>query len=138
MKIKVATTPEQRESIEANLKRYTKGFLSLKEKYEKDVRGLERKIEDYKKFWETNEIPIYTTDYNRPYNPDKLHEAKSIWKEMGLSITAMKMQGVWVCDKCEQPIGKKYIATGHDHTDYSYDVCDCEGVQGNKRYHELI
>ena len=49
----------------------------------------------------------------------------------------MKPYGKWVCKYCEQPIRKKYIATAHDHTDYSYDVCDCDGVQGNKSWDEL-
>jgi hypothetical protein len=137
MIIKVKTTPEQREKIEARLGMYRDKFLYLEEKYKNDIKELEEQIETYKEFWENNEIPVYTLKQPINYNPNTLYEAKSVWKEMGMNITLMKPYGCWVCSCCEQPIRKKYIATGHDHTDYGYDVCDCEGVRGNKRYSEL-
>jgi hypothetical protein len=37
----------------------------------------------------------------------------------------------WVCIYCGQRVQKKYIATSHDHTDYSYDVCSCPGARKN-------
>lgn len=137
MIIKVKTTPEQKERIEDQLQRYNHMFYTLREKYDKDVKDLEDRIFEYKKFWKMNEVPVYTTPPNKLYNPNNLWETKTIWKEMGMSITLMKPWGTWVCEKCKQPALKKYIATGHDHTDYSYDVCDCEGVRGNKKWSKL-
>jgi hypothetical protein len=49
-----------------------------------------------------------------------------------------KSPGEWVCQYCGGPQRRKYIATGHDHTDYSYAVCNCEGAaKHGKPYNEL-
>lgn len=66
----------------------------------------------------------------------KAHEIKPVWIDTGCVVLAwrtgtdpLKTTGFWGCPHCKQERGIKYIATGHDHTDYSYDVCDCEGAQ---------
>lgn len=47
--------------------------------------------------------------------------------------------GFWACIHCDQPRELKYIATGHDHTDYHYNICNCEGAKANgKPYAELL
>lgn len=37
--------------------------------------------------------------------------------------------GKWVCKYCKHKTQTKYIATGHDHTDYDYKLCDCLGAK---------
>jgi RNA polymerase-binding transcription factor DksA len=137
MKIKVKTTPEQRKLIKEQLERYKDSLCSLKEEYLREVEETKARISEYKKFWETNEMSIYESDYNRPYDKKRLCKARAVYKEMGLNINTMEPWSLWCCSECGQEIKKKYIATGHDHTDYSYDVCDCDGVQKNKRWEEL-
>jgi hypothetical protein len=44
----------------------------------------------------------------------------------------------WVCIYCGEEIGHKYIATGHDHTDYSYEVCSCQGARMNGTPEEML
>ena len=137
MNIKVATTRKQRDEIESQLSRWESSLDYLYQKYLKDKKELEKRIEDYKNFWESNNKPIYSSS-NKIFQKDRLHETKTIWQKSGkVSIGLLKEVGEWVCYKCLQPPLKKYIATGHDHTDYSYDVCDCSGVQNNKHYNDL-
>ncbi len=137
MKIKVSTTPQQKKRILEDIQRQKDSLKSLKEHYESEVRDVHRRIKEIENFWATNEVPIFEMDYDRNVKTSALHEAKAVWKEMGINITTRKMYGCWVCSCCEKPIMQKYIATGHDHTDYSYDVCDCEGVQRNTAWKDL-
>lgn len=47
--------------------------------------------------------------------------------------------GKWVCIYCEGDTAMKFIATGHDHTDYHYHICDCQGAKEHgKPYDELV
>lgn len=49
-----------------------------------------------------------------------------------------KSPGDWVCQYCGGDMQMKYIATGHDHTDYSYHVCGCDGARRHgKPYSQL-
>ena len=49
-----------------------------------------------------------------------------------------KSPGEWVCKHCGADTQTKYIATGHDHTDYSYDVCGCAGAAKHGRPYHLL
>lgn len=86
--------------------------------------------------------PIY--DYRKFKQPElnisNAYETKTIWWDTGtFSDMALSNVSIWVCKYCKTPARKKYIATGHDHTDYSYDVCDCAGAKraGGKHYSKL-
>lgn len=46
-----------------------------------------------------------------------------------MSIKRPKGKGQWVCRHCGAKTQTKYIATGHDHTDYRYDTCSCDGAR---------
>lgn len=137
MKIKCKHTAEHAEWLKRSLDNLVKAKEALKSDYEKELKEIEEKISNFLEFWETNKKPIYDSsiEYNRKLDMSKACEATTIYKGSGMisSSTGTEMS-FWVCDKCFRQTKKKYIATGHDHTDYSYEVCDCDGVQGNKRY----
>lgn len=46
--------------------------------------------------------------------------------------------GKWVCKHCGADKQMKYIATGHDHTDYSYEVCGCDGARKHGKPERLL
>ena len=54
-------------------------------------------------------------------------ETKPYWDELELK---------WLCIYCDSPVKIKYIATGHDHTDYSYQMCNCLGARTNGKPNE--
>ena len=85
--------------------------------------------------------PVY--DYRKFRSPklniEKAHETKVVWWDTGtFNDNSLSNMEIWVCKYCKTPQRTKYIATGHDHTDYSYHVCDCDGAQKNgKPYKDL-
>lgn len=46
-------------------------------------------------------------------------------------VEIKRLLNKWVCIYCEEEVDIKYIATGHDHTDYSYRMCNCLGAKQN-------
>lgn len=90
------------------------------------VQNCGRPIYDYKDFMD------------KPLDAGRAHETKSIWWDTGtISDMTRENVSIWVCKFCKTPIRRKHIATGHDHTDYSYEVCDCKGSSRGKPYHDL-
>lgn len=61
------------------------------------------------------------------------------YRETKLTWIKTKTYGHWKCAYCLRDSVTKYIATGHDHTDYYYNTCDCVGARmaGGKPYDEL-
>jgi hypothetical protein len=57
------------------------------------------------------------------------HETKYQWDDKTKSNN---------CVHCGKEVKNKYIVTGHDHTDYSYSICNCMGAKKHgKRYDQL-
>lgn len=59
----------------------------------------------------------------------RYYETQTEWVET-------KTYGRWKCIYCGRDPKKKYIATGHDHTDYDYNICCCLGAARNGKPHE--
>ena len=44
----------------------------------------------------------------------------------------------WVCSNCDAHTKTVYIATGHDHTDEVFDMCDCgAGVPFAEKFQDV-
>lgn len=90
-------------------------------------------------FMENKTRPLYE---NRP--PDKInrkiaHETQTEWRDSGyVGLHSRKNVFLWFCKFCNKTADKKYIATGHDHTDYSYDICDCAGARKFGKHYDLL
>ena len=75
------------------------------------------------------------------YAADKMYETKIVWRDSGMlaSETYPKPLFIWCCSYCLRERRIKHIPTGHDHTDYSYDICDCEWAKAyGKPWKELL
>ena len=117
-----------------NLKKELTAAKKLVNKLERAIRE-----EDERVFWAANKYPIWK-HVESEIDRSKAYETKTVWHNTGHIIKhCRKLMEHWVCKYCLRPVNKKYIATGHDHTDYSYDICDCEGAKngGGKHYDKL-
>jgi hypothetical protein len=110
-------------------------FTRTKES-KKPCGAIENRSEEGKKILERREKVSLDENLAREVAPALLstgvwfyHEEKIDWIE----------DRRWSCPFCFKNICKKYVATGHDHTDKSYSVCDCDGAQasGGKKWAEL-
>lgn len=142
MKIKAKVTPQQLAMLQEEEKRLRPNKQYLYNKYLEKLAQEEKRYQDFLDFWATNDLPI---DYppskpKKVCNINKAYEIKPVYKSSGTVCisTREKMSG-WRCPYCGEATFKKYIATGHDHTDYSYDICDCDGAakRGGKHYSKL-
>lgn len=114
-------------------------------KYHEDsIQPLRKKLHELKTqhFIQNSARPIYDSSKFREKKLDvkNAYETKIIWWDTGtVSEWTKKNVFIWVCKYCKNPRHQKHIATGHDHTDYSYDVCDCAGAKrsGGKHYSKL-
>jgi len=141
MKIKVKATKEQKKEIEDQLIRWRNGIKEAKRRCEEEIKKREKQINDWKEFWSNNEMPIWDWRVrSRNTTTGDLYETKQVWKKFGQvnTVTLKEMEG-WVCKYCGQETITKHIATGYDHTDYSYDTCDCaDAKKRGKPYCELV
>lgn len=125
---KIPMAERHKEWVFDQLKRYQDRIPYLKEKYEKDLIEAEKKLNAYICFWNKNEKPVHY-GLDKHIN-DSFHETKIEYISTGeIYVTTLEDAKEWVCVFCKQPRAIKYIATGHDHTDYSYDVCNCSGAK---------
>lgn len=96
---------------------------------------------DKKFFTENCGKPLYDgrSFQQQPLSVREAHETEIEWMDTGtMCLNTRKPVSIWVCKFCKTPARRKYIATGHDHTDYSYEVCDCAGAAAQgKMYSEL-
>lgn len=118
--------------IEINLKYHedlvAKMKQSLRElKQEYFIQNAIRPIYDYKNF------------KDKKFDKNEMYETETEWWDTGtISDMTHKNVSIWVCKYCKTPIRRKYIATGHDHTDYSYEICDCAGAKKNGKHWDKL
>lgn len=140
MRIKISLNKEDKEFLKEWIKKIKPDKKSLYRKYREDLKEKEERYKKEVEFWETNELPIYKPRSPEGFNKKNAFSIKPKLLELNSIYLCTKERAKeWVCPFCFQQSMKKYIATGHDHTDYSYDVCDCKGAQsgGGKNWSEL-
>lgn len=128
------------------MKRITKKMLeAAKHSIDKKKKALQAAEQRHRKldgayFLQQVKKPEY--DYRKfkapPLKIERAHQTTSKWWDTGtVSVAARSSVFLWVCIYCGVEVRRKYIATGHDHTDYSYEVCDCDGCQHMTPYDQL-
>ncbi len=119
-------TQKQLDSLKKRIKKDQKAVYKLEMKYF----ALERSFNLQKSgrpAWNSKKF------IEKPLNTSNAHETEAEWWDTGTFMPGNGTERgynvhIWVCKFCKTPLRKKYIATGHDHTDYSFDVCDCKGA----------
>lgn len=137
--IKLPVTDEQRQYIENTFKTFDAAIEAENKKHNAEISKLNKLKKDFVDFWASNTKPIYHFREKRVIDIAKSFETKTVWAKTGhISSSTLEEVSEWVCQYCKAPVETKFIATGHDHTDYRYDICDCVGAQKNGRpYNEL-
>lgn len=135
---KIKISDRDKKYIEDSILKRKQWLLRNEINFKREQEKIQKSIENDIIFWENNEIPIYHQPSNE-FNYNNAYRTKTEWADLGsISITTTNKLFGWVCVFCKREPRKKYIATGHDHTDYSYDICDCKGAQKfGKKYNEL-
>ena len=140
MYIKVPVSPKHKQWIEDQAARWKPDYDALKKEYEDKVAKEELRYKKYLEFWATNEKETYESNYPTHKDREISYEIEPVCKNSGkISVSSLEEMSFWACPFCNKEAGRKYIPTGHDHTDYSYDICDCEGAKngGGKHYDKL-
>ena len=138
MKIKVKVSDKDRDWIEQQEQNYINALAREEKRHIQEVKDIKKRLADYRKFWAANAKPIH--QYKNRTGGLGFYETKTEWRKYKeVNINTLKSESERVCKYCGQIPATKYIATGHDHTDYSYDTCDCAGAKKNgKPWKDLI
>ena len=131
MKFKANLTSDQKEIVESRLTELHTLFFSLEEEYKKKVRELEERIENYKKFWEENELPPYVEEPING-NPNKLHLTKTEWRVLGVDEFLNK-KGADCCVYCGKRAYVRIFHGPYDNSEIEY-FCSCSGCKKNRRF----
>ena len=112
--------------LEKYLETFLEGEIAKAKKEESRIREmLEKEIS----FWESNTKEVFSSRSGEGES-GPWHETKGVYKDTGkISSSTFEPMKAWCCKFCGREVCKKYIVTGHDHTDYSYDICNCEGAR---------
>ncbi len=142
MKIKAEHKAYHRKIIEEQIKNYEKALISEKKRHKKEMADIKKRLNDYKKFWETNIIPIH--DWNQ--SDEKRVGGKGFYQTEAIysydrgtiNINVLKPESGWVCKFCSKAITRKHCYASDSRFDDIYDCCDCKGAKKHgKPWEEL-